>query len=118
MMGKFSINILLQSFNQTDDTPRESFENKIVLYDFEEDINNSCLKELIYKNNYEPAYKVADGTVVYWQVVKIIDIFEIDSEIAFTNHTEVYSRFFIDQGSKKEILNNFFCDYIWEDQKG
>ena len=30
MIGKFSINILLQSFNQADETPRDSFENKIV----------------------------------------------------------------------------------------
>ena len=115
MIGKFSINILLQSFVQTDGTPRESFENKIVLYDLEEEISDSGLKELIYKSNYEPAYKAADEAVVYWQVVKIIDLFEIDSEITFTNNTEVYSRFFIDQGSKKEILNKFFSDYIWED---
>ena len=40
MIGKFSINILLQSFNQADETPRDSFENKIVLYNFEEEINN------------------------------------------------------------------------------
>lgn len=115
MIGKFSINILLQSFNQFDKTPRESFENKIVLYNFEEEINNSNLKELIYKSNYELPYKVADETVVYWEVVKIIDIFEIDSEMIFTNNAEVYSRFFIDQGPKDEILTTFFSDYVWED---
>ncbi|WP_407371400.1 hypothetical protein [Carnobacterium sp.] len=115
MIGKFSINILLQSFNQIDKTPRESFENKIVLYNFEEEINNSNLKELIYKSNYELPYKAADETVVYWEVVKIIDIFEIDSEMTFTNNAEVYSRFFIDQGPKEEILTTFFLDYVWED---
>ena len=115
MIGKFSINILLQSFNQFDKTPRESFENKIVLYNFEEEINNSNLKELIYKSNYELPYKVADETVVYWEVVKIIYIFEIDSEMIFTNNAEVYSRFFIDQGPKDEILTTFFSDYVWED---
>ena len=115
MIGKISINILLQSFNQADETPRDSFENKIVLYNFEEEINNKNLKELIYKSNYELPYTVADETVVYWKVVKIIDIFEIDSEMTFTNNTEVYSRFFIDQGSKDEILTKFFSDYVWED---
>ncbi|MFL2061940.1 hypothetical protein [Marinilactibacillus psychrotolerans] len=49
MIGKFSINILLQSFNQADNTPRESFENKIVLYEFEEETDDSSLKDLIYK---------------------------------------------------------------------
>lgn len=115
MIGKFSINILLQSFNQADNTPRKSFENKIVLYEFEEETDNSSLKDLIYKSNYELPYKTAEEVVVYWQVVKIIDIFEIDSEMTFTNNAEVYSRFFIDQGSKDEILTKFFSDYVWED---
>ena len=35
--------------------------------------------------------------------------------MTFTNNTEVYSRFFIDQGSKDEILTKFFSDYVWED---
>ena len=63
MIGKFSINILLQSFNQADETPRDSFENKIVLYNFEEEINNKNLKELIYKSNYELPYTVVCGKI-------------------------------------------------------
>lgn len=118
MIGKFSISLLVQSFNESDNSPRNSFENKIVLYKFDEEISNKQLKAIIEKNNTENPYVVETGDSVYWKPVKIIDIFEIDSSIEFANNCEVYSRFFIEENIKtNEILDKYFSDYIWEDKE-
>lgn len=118
MIGNFSISLLMQSFNESDHSPRNSFEQKIVLYKFDEDTSNEQLKTTILSNNTEDAYTVEGNVKVYWKPIKILDVFEIDSSISFENNCEVYSRFFIEENIKvNEILDKYFSDYIWEDKE-
>lgn len=115
MIGTYSISLLTQSFNVLDDTPRGSFEHLILLYHFTEDVNADELIQLVKKNNSLVPYETADGSHVYWKVVKILDVYELISEIQIDNNAEVYSRHFIDEGNLEAIIEKYFSDYVWED---
>lgn len=118
MIGKFSITVLMQSFNEKDNSERSSFEHKVVLYKFDAEISNEQLKTLITENNLEEPYPVEGGAKIYWKPVKIIDVFEIDSPIDFENNCEVYSRFIIDEELRlKDVIEKYFSDYVWEDNE-
>lgn len=114
MKGKFSVSFLTQSFNVHDDSPRDSFEHIIALYDFAEAVTKEELIESVKKNNTMGPYNTSDGSFVYWEVVKVIDVFELLSEVAFESNAEVYSRFFIDEGNVGVILERYFSDFVWE----
>lgn len=115
MTVKFSITLLMQSFNESDNSPRNSYEHKVVLHQFDEEISNECIKETILNLNGEEAYTVEGGTKVYWKPIKIIDLFEIDESIVFENNCEVYSRYFIEKNlTPKDIIDKYFSDYVWD----
>lgn len=115
MIGIHSISILTQSFNVQDDSPRNRFEHLILLYHFTEDVSKDELIKIIKKDNFLDPYETADGSHVYWKVVKIIDVFELISEINFDTPVEVYSRHFTDEVNIDEIIKRYFSDFVWED---
>lgn len=116
MIGKFSVSFLTQSFNVHDDSPRESFEHLIALYNFTEEVSQEELIEVVKQQNYMSPYETADGSFVYVKVIKVIDIFEIFSDVQFEKNAEVYSRFFINEGTSEDILRRYFSDFILEDK--
>ncbi len=117
MMGTLSVSMLLQSFNLKDHSPRASFEHRIVLYHFEEELTKQDLITFIKAENTESSYETATHEIVYWKVVKVLDVFEVDDKVEFQGTCEVYSRFFIeDHLSEEIILENYFSDYLFEEQ--
>lgn len=114
MIGNFSISLLLQAFNADDDSSLNYFEHIIVLYNFTEKTTEKELINIVKKQNYMEPYETADGSYIYWKTVKVIDVFELNSDITFENNTEVYSRHFTEELDINSILNKYFSDFIWE----
>lgn len=53
--------------------------------------------------------------VVCSKLVRVIDLYDLNKEIEFTNGEEVYSQFIITESfSVQNALTNFFSDYVWE----
>lgn len=114
MIGNFSISLLLQAFNADDDSSLNYFEHIIVLYHFSEKTTEEELINRVRKQNYMEPYETADGTYIYWKTVKVIDVFELDSDITFEDNAEVYSRHFTEEIDMDSILNKYFSDFVWE----
>ena len=114
MIGNFSISLLLQAFNADDDSSLNYFEHIIVLYHFSEKTTEEELINRVRKQNYMKPYETADGAYIYWKTVKVIDVFELDSDITFEDNAEVYSRHFTEEIDLDSILNKYFSDFVWE----
>src|SRR5699024_12317257 len=112
------INIIKQAYNEDDGHPRHYYENQIILYHLDENIQKEELIRFITADNLEGLYEVVEGTSIQWAVAKVIDIFEvIVLEGQFDEGQEVYSRFFPDDYDLPVILEKYFPDYVFEDVK-
>ncbi len=114
-----SVSLLMQSFDAKTKEGLDGFEHKIVVEKFfdEENIQQS-LKD-IYDYYKEEPYLNAEGREIFWQVVKVLDVFEIIDSLPkdLENHTEVYSRFLSETGATQErILQRYFSDYVLEEE--
>lgn len=114
MIGKFSISLLLQAFNADDDTSLNYFEHIIVLHNYTKKITEEDMINTVKEQNYMDPYETADGSYIYWKTVKVIDVFELNSDITFENNTEVYSRHFTEELDLNSILNKYFSDFVLE----
>lgn len=118
MKNVYSVNIIKQAHNMDDGTPRHSYENQILLYHLDEDMAKEDLIRFIKEDNLEEPYEVVEGTSIQWRVAKVIDVFEVlglDGKV--DDGQEVYSRFFPDDEDLETILNKYFPDYVFEDEK-
>ncbi|EAG1758630.1 DUF4288 domain-containing protein [Listeria monocytogenes] len=116
----YSISLLLQSFNEKDNSPRNSFEHKIVLFRLDKEIAKNELINIVHKYNSEEPYEIESKEMVCWKPVKILDVYEVIEEepFVFCNNQEVYSRYFIEEDiTISDILKTYFSDYVWEDSK-
>ena len=117
MKNVYSVNIIKQAHNMDDGSPRNSYENQILLYRLEEDMPKEDFIRFIKEDNLEEPYEVVEGTSIQWAVAKVIDVFEVlGLEGDFDDGQEVYSRFFPDDNELPVILAKYFPDYIYEDE--
>ena len=77
MKNVYSINIIKQAYNVDDGRPRHSYENQILLYHLDENIQKEELIRFIKADNLEEPYEVVEGTSIQWAVAKVIDVFEV-----------------------------------------
>lgn len=113
-----SISTLFQSIEVQGNIPHESFEHRIVLLCVDKDISDQHLRQKIYHDLTEAPYETAEGTVVQWRLQKILDIFELVDALPVPPTEfpiEVYSRYFFDDGTLKDVINRYFSDFVWED---
>lgn len=116
MKNVYSINIIKQAYNVDDGRPRHSYENQILLYHLDENIQKEELIRFIKADNLEEPYEVVEGTSIQWAVAKVVDVFEVlGLEGQFDEGQEVYSRFFPDDHDLAVILEKYFPDYVFED---
>ena len=116
MIEKFSISLLLQAFNANDDSSLNYFEHVIVLYHFTEETTKKELINIVKKQKYMEPYEAAAGAYIYWKAVKVMDVFELNSDVTFEDNAEVYSRHFTEELDMDRILNKYFPDFILEDE--
>ncbi|MEC6748344.1 DUF4288 domain-containing protein [Marinilactibacillus sp. XAAS-LB27] len=110
-----AVSLLMGSFNASDHSIRNDFEHRILLYQFDEILDPNVLKQMVYKENTEEPYQVESGEMVYWKVVRIVDVFEMVDKVTFEQGAEVYSRFFIEEGlTSEKIISKYFSDFDWE----
>ncbi|WP_181452006.1 DUF4288 domain-containing protein [Dolosigranulum pigrum] len=113
-----SISTLFQSIEVHGNIPHESFEHRIVLLYVDDDLSDQQLRQKIYHDLMEAPYETAEGTVVQWRLQKILDVFELIDALPVQSTEfpiEVYSRYFFDDGTLKDVINRYFSDFVWED---
>lgn len=115
MIGNYSISLLIRAFNVQNDKALNHFEQVIVLWHFPEKITEKELIERVKKENKLEAYETAVGTHIYWEAVKVLDVFEVMSKVEFEQNAEVYSRHFVEEIDLDEIIAKYFSDLVWED---
>lgn len=116
-MPYFSLSLLFESFDAKTNQSRNSYEHRIVLVHFPENIEKNEIIHYCQAELKEETYQTADGDEVFWQVTKIIDVFELVETIPpIPTPLEVYSRYFADDGqlSRQEVLDKYFSDYVWQ----
>lgn len=113
-----SISTLFQSIEVQGSVPHESFEHRIVLLCVDKDISDQHLRQKIYDDLTEEPYETVEGIIVQWRLQKILDIFELVDALPVQSTEfpiEVYSRYFFDDGTLKDVINRYFSDFVWED---